>query len=128
MAFTDLEEIIFQEISEWFVGRNCPPGIMVKVQHSQQGHQDEGRQLGLITENDQHHQNRSNDVLDHLPHTQLESDQGDEHEGQQDATGELHEVLGLVVAHGWHAGEQAATLDSGLGQYEEQSAYQGKVP
>jgi len=116
---THLEKVVFQEIPEWLVGRNGPPGIVVQVQDREQGHQDQGGQLCLVAQHDQHHQNGSDDVLDNLPHAQLESDQGDEHEGQQDAAGQLHEVLGLVLTHRWHAGEQAASLYSGLGQDEQ---------
>lgn len=55
---------------------------------------------------DENHQNRTDDVLHDLEEAQLEADQRDEHESQQNASGELHEVLRLVLAHAWNASEE----------------------
>lgn len=115
----NLEKVVFQEIPEWLVGRNGPPGIVVQVQDRKQSHQNQGGQLRLVSQHDQHHQNGADDVLDNLPYAQLKADQSDKHEGQQDAARQLHEVLGLVFAHRWHAGKQTAPLYPGFRQDEQ---------
>ena len=63
---TYLEKIVFEKIPHRFVSWNSPPGVKVEVQYVQPGHQHEGGQLGLVPHSDQHHQQRSNQVLDNL--------------------------------------------------------------
>lgn len=122
-----LEEVIFQEVSERLVRRNRPPCVIVQIQHGQHQHQGQGRQFRLVADGHQHHQDRAENVLDHLQHGQLESQQRDEHERQQNAAGQLQNVLRLVFAQRRHAGEQATALDARLGQHQQQRTDQRKV-
>ena len=57
----------------------------------------------------------------------VEPEEGDEHEDEEDASGELEVLLGLVLAQGGHAGEQAPALHARLGQHQQQGPAQRQV-
>lgn len=100
---------------------------MVQIQNGQQQHQTQRRQLGAITNRHAHHQNRAENVLQNLQEAKLEADQRDEHERQQHTAGQLHHVLGLVLAERRHAGKQAAPLDARLREHEQQGTDQREI-
>ena len=57
----------------------------------------------------------------------IEAEEGEEHEDEEDPSGELEVLLGLVLAEGGDAGEEGAALDAGLGQHEEEGAAEREV-
>ena len=57
----------------------------------------------------------------------VEPKEGDEHEYDEDPSGQLEVLLGLVLAQRGDAGEERATFDARLGQDEEEGADQGQV-
>ena len=61
-----LEEIVFKKISHGFPVVNCPECIEVKVENSEPQGKDKRRELGLIANSDQDHEDRSHYVLDNL--------------------------------------------------------------
>lgn len=76
---------------------------------------------------DQNHQRWANNVLYDLEEAQLETDQCDEHERQQDTSGELHEVLGFVLAHAWNASKKWTSFTSWLGENQKKCSDEGQV-
>lgn len=100
---------------------------MVQIKNGQQQHKTQSSQFGAITNRDAHHQNWTENILQDLQEAELETDQRDEHESQQNAAGELHNVLRLVLAQRWYASEQTASFDAWLGQNEEQSSDESEI-
>jgi hypothetical protein len=58
---------------------------------------------------------------------QVEAEQGEEHEDGEDAAGELHIVLWLVVAHLGQSGEKAFGVGFALDEQEEEAAGEREV-
>ena len=61
-----LEEIVFEEVSHGLVGGDSPPGVEVEVEDVEPGDQHEGRELGLVADGDEDHQQGADKVLDDL--------------------------------------------------------------
>ena len=61
-----LEEVILEEVSHGLVGGNGPPGIEVEVENVEPGDQDQGRELGLVSDRDEDHQEGADKVLNDL--------------------------------------------------------------
>ena len=61
-----LEEIVFEEVSHGFVGRDGPPGVEIEVEDVEPGHQHQGGQLRLVADSDEDHQQGADKVLDDL--------------------------------------------------------------
>ena len=63
---TYLEEIVFEKIPHGFPGINCPKSVEIHVQYKKPQGKDEGRELCLIANCHQNHQNGANYILQNL--------------------------------------------------------------
>ena len=99
---TDLEEVVFEEVPHGLVSGNVPPGVEVEVQDVEPGDEDEGGELGLVADGDQHHEERAHQVLDDLHCRHLEAEESEEHEDQEDPAGKLQVHFRLVLSQTWH--------------------------
>ena len=64
--FSHLEEIILEEVSHGLVGGDGPPGVEVEVENVEPGDQDQGRELGFVSDRDKDHQEGADKVLNNL--------------------------------------------------------------
>jgi len=122
-----LEKIIFEEISHWFVGRDVPPSVEVKVENVEPNNQDQGTQLRLVANRYHAHQDGTNKILNNLHGTHLEPEESDEHEDQENSSSKLEIHLGLVLTEGWDSGKQRLSFHPGLSQDQQQGANQSQV-
>ena len=99
---TNLEEVVFEEVPHGLVSGNVPPGVEVEVQDVEPGDEDEGGELGLVADGDQHHEERAHQVLDDLHCRHLEAEEREEHEDQEDPARKLQVHFRLVLSQTWH--------------------------
>ena len=66
--------------------------------------------------------------LKNLERRPFETEECDEHEHQEDATGQLKVLFRLVLAEAGNSGEKWFTVGSGFGQDEKQGSDQSQVP
>jgi hypothetical protein len=66
--------------------------------------------------------------LENLERRPFESEKRDEHENQENTTGQLKVLFRLVLAEAGNSGEKWFTIGSGFGQDEKQSTDQCQVP
>ena len=64
--FSHLEEVILKEVSHGLVGRDGPPGVEVEVENVEPGDQDQGGELGFVSNRNEDHQEGANKVLNNL--------------------------------------------------------------
>lgn len=93
-----LEKVVLEEVSHRSVGGDVPPGIDVEVKDGEPEDEDEGGELGLVTDGDQDDEDGADEVLGDLERREVEAEQRHEHEDEHDATAELHVRLGLIGA------------------------------
>ena len=142
---TDLEEVVFEEVPHGLVSRNVPPGVEVEVQDVEPGDEDEGGELGLVADGDQHHEERAHQVLDDLHCRHLEAEESEEHEDQEDPARKLQVHFRFVLSQTWHLrsrktvestitqrrwshpSEQRLALNPGLGENQEKSSDERQV-
>lgn len=122
-----LEEVVFEEIPHRLVSRDHPPSVVVEVKGSEEQDEYECAELRLVADGYENDEQSSNHVVQNFQEGHLEADQGDEHEGQEDSTRQLHQVLGRVVTQGRYPREQGLALDPGLGQHQHQGAKKCEV-
>ena len=58
----------------------------------------------------------------------FETEQGDEHEDEQDSPGQLKVLLRLVLAEARDPGEEGSGFGAGFGEDEEESSDEGEIP
>ena len=142
---TNLEEVVFEEVPHGLVSGNVPPGVEVEVQDVEPGDEDEGGELGLVADGDQHHEERAHQVLDDLHCRHLEAKEGEEHEDQEDPARKLQVHFRLVLPQTWHLrsrktvestitqrrkshpSEQRLALNPGLGENQEKSSDERQI-
>ena len=110
-----LEKIILEEIAHGAVGRDVPPGVGVEIKDGEPENEDEGRELGLVTDGDEDDECGADEVGDDLEEGEVEAEQRHEHEDKHDAAAELHVVLGLVGAGVGDPRKHALPFFLGLG-------------
>lgn len=140
---THLEKVVLQEVPHGPVCGYGPECVKGEVQYVEEDHQDQRTQLGLVTYRHQNHEHGAHHVLRDLQEGLFEPatdeknttfskesasidnlrssvrrspDQGQEHEDEEDPAGELHVLLGLVLAQGRDTGEKRLHLHAGFGQ------------
>ena len=122
-----LEEIVLQEVMQWLVGFDGPEWIGDYVEHAEEDDQSESAQLGLVANGDEYHQSCAKDVNENVHDRHVGADESQKHEDEENASGELHVVLWLVVAESGHASEQALGIGFALDQQKQETASQWQV-
>ena len=141
--FSHLEEIILEEVSHGLVSRNVPPGVEIEVEDVEPGDENQGGELGLVADGDEHHEEGADQVLDDLHGGHLEAEEGEEHEDKKDPARQLQIHFRLVLPQAGylanedikkykykesaHPSKERFPLNSGLGENEEESSDEGEV-
>ena len=107
--FSYLEEIILEEVSHGLVSRNVPPGVEIEVEDVQPGDKDQGGELSLVANGDEHHEEGADQVLDDLHCGHLEAEEGEEHEDEKDPACQLQIHFGLVLPEARHLSKHEST-------------------
>ena len=100
--FSHLEEIVLEEVSHGLVCWNVPPGVEIEVEDVKPGDKDQGGELGLVADGDEHHEERANQVLDDLHGGHLKAEEGEEHEDEEDPARQLQIHFRLVLSQARH--------------------------
>ena len=104
--FSHLEEVVLEEVSHGLVSRNVPPGVEIEVEDVEPGDENQGGELGLVADGDEHHEEGADQVLDDLHGGHLEAEEGEEHEDKKDPARQLQIHFRLVLPQTRHLAKE----------------------
>merc|ERR1719244_707696 len=122
-----LEKVVFEKIPHWLIRWDIPPGVEPEVENVEPGDENQSRQLCLVADRDEDHENGADKVLYDLHGGHLEPEQGQEHEYQQNTSSQLKIHFRFIFPEGRNSGKQRLSFHTRFSQNQQQSSYESQV-
>ena len=123
-----LEKVVLHEIPHNPVARYHPEGIEEHIGQREEDHENESRQLRLVSDSNADHECRAKDQTSDVDQGEFKVEEGEEHDDDQDPPSQLHVALLLVSAQPGNAGKHGLDLATGLRQQKNQASTKSHVP